>query len=114
MIWLQLVHFVCSDKKQSSDSFRVAIVNFAQFHHEVFPAFHYAFQSAGCNVTTFASKDGYNMRGATNSWRYDTHNVSGLSDAFCDYDIFVFTTVESTEDFRYSVISENYHFYYYF
>ena len=71
------------------------------------PAFHFAFQSAGCNVTTFASTDGYNMRDATKTWHYETHNVSRVSDFLCDYDIFVFTTVEGSEDFRLIAIRNN-------
>jgi hypothetical protein len=56
---------------------RVAVINLRSFHHEVYPAIHYIFQSAGYCVTTFAEDaDIFRMKDITQSWNFRTRNIS--------------------------------------
>ena len=105
--WLHLIALataaaVTTGKPQSSAaSTRIAVINLSNFHHEVYPVFHYAFEKAGYDVTTFATNgDEYLMKDVTKNWMFNAQNIADISTDICRFDILVFTSIEYEDDFR--------------
>ena len=88
--------------QSSAASARIVVINLSNFHHEVYPVFHYVFEKAGYNVTTFAmNSDEYLMKDVTKNWAfYTARDFSEIKRHFCSFDILVFTSIEYHDDIR--------------
>jgi hypothetical protein len=89
---------------------KVAIINFTDAHHEVYPAFHYAWEKAGFEVETFANYGAKrNMRAITSEWKFSTRDTLKLNrkdpelNAYCSFDLVIFTSIELPHDRDYAM-----------
>lgn len=84
---------------------RVAIVNVAGFHHEVYPAFHYAFQRAGYAVRTYAYRNDRRITDGLKDWNFSIKGLGFFSRPrlVCGADLAVFTSFENGDDFDFAV-----------
>ena len=81
----------------------VAIINLVEFHHEVYPAFHYAWQKAGYEVTTFAkNSDHLFMSSVTSNWGFSVTNITEIGKRFCRFLTIIFTSVEYYDDYKFA------------
>jgi hypothetical protein len=83
---------------------RVAIINVCAFHHEVYPAFHFAFQRAGYTTTTYAT--GWEKRDllpGLRDWNFKVIDIAALKAVdFCGNDLAVFTSIGYSPDYLFA------------
>jgi hypothetical protein len=93
LVWLQNVF--CSKEK-------VAIINTCRFHHELYPAFHYAWKYAGYEVHTYVEHTAANqkMDKVTQSWGFDFRvlPVERLFRQLSNYNTIILTSAEWERD----------------
>ena len=78
----------------------IAIINMVPFHHEVYPAFHYAWQRNGYNITSYVYGGTVsNMTAVTKSWGFSFEDIRSFPRRFCKFKILIFTSVEYGRDF---------------
>lgn len=82
---------------------RVAVINACDFHHEVYPAFHFAFQSAGYSVTTYATGwERRNLLPGLRDWNFRVADVARLrARDICGADLAIFTSIEYSADHKF-------------
>ena len=94
LLFVAVLEFAISQRGMPT----VAIINVAQFHNEVYPAFHYFWQSAGYSVQTFASGN-RSLIGLTSKWKFDFENILKLPANVCEFRLLIFTSAEYASDF---------------
>jgi hypothetical protein len=79
---------------------KVAVINLSKFHHEVYPAFHYAFLRAGYKVKTYAlGWEEKNIPDGLKDWAFKIENKQAPDvHDICGFDLVVFTSIEYRED----------------
>jgi hypothetical protein len=82
----------------------VAVINVCEFHHEVYPAFHFAFQRAGYATTTYATgSEKRNLLPGVRDWNFKLVDITSLKAVdFCGNDLAVFTSIGYAPDYLFA------------